>query len=119
MEDVAFVNATLSGTWISQIAQNAVALVIHVFAEHELPEENSVDLLILHPARWRVVWSQEKVHGESSEDSPVVCAILNNVGPWHSVIGEAVHKKCLVLALQVVDQCHRYTHFLYVQQLRI
>ena len=119
MEDVAFWNATLSGTGLTQITQDAVALVIHILAEHELPEENSVYLLILHPARWRVVRSKEKVHCESSEDSPVVCAILDDVGPWHSVIGEAVNKKCLVLALQVVDQCHRDTQFLHVQQLRI
>ena len=91
-----------------------MTLVVHDLAEEEFAEEDVVVHGARHPGGRRVFWMQKEVHREEAEDGPVVGAILDDVGPGHGVVTEAVHEDCFVLSLEIVNQGHGHADFLSV-----
>lgn len=95
-----------------------MAREVHGFTEHELPGKD-VESEIGSPRGWRIRWVQEEVHRHKSEERPVVSAILDDIGPGHGVVGEAMDEECLVLTFTVVHKGHGDSKLLDVEQLRV
>ena len=89
--------------------------------EFENCEKNCAHCIesIIGPCWWSIVWSQEEIHCEKTEQDEVMEAIFEDVRERHGIIRELMDEQCLQFTLQVVTNSHCNTKLLVIGKLRI
>lgn len=95
-------DTALSGAWSSEVSEGDVGHQVEELEQAEEDHKAEHELLAASPLWRAVLWVQEEVHVNETEDDPVVERVLEQVKDRHSIIRKSVHKQCLKFSLQVV-----------------